>query len=288
MNVTDTRPELRKADIERRFDRAAPDFDEASFVHRQVADGLFDRLAPMTIKPAVVIDLGCAAGAAMRPLEKRFRKARIIGIDRSAAMLRRAARRKGLMSRQRFLRADAEALPLADHSAGLVFSNLLLPWLPDPDRCFSEVARVLGRDGLFLFSTLGPDSFRTLGEAFTDLDNSPRINAFADMHNIGDGLVRAGLRDPVLDVERLAITFSSPQKLFSDLTASGARNALIGRRRGLTTPRQLARASATLAGSEPVCIELEVVFGHAWGSGQRPGAVRIDAGSIPLRGGQIS
>ncbi len=280
--------DLNKADAERRFDRAAASFDEAAFAHRQIADGLFDRLAPMTLEPGTVVDLGCATGGAMRPLEKRFRKARIVGVDRSAAMLRVAAGRKGLLSRQRFVRADAEALPFADHATGLVFSNLLLPWLPNPDRCFSEVSRVLSKDGLFLFSTLGPDSLGALGEAFSELDNSPRINAFADMHDIGDGLVRAGLRDPVLDVERLTITYTSAGKLFADLAGSGARNALSDRRRGLLGRRQYQAAVDRLESGGTIRIELEVVFGHAWGSGQRPGAVRVDAASIPIRGRQIS
>ncbi len=279
---------LNKTDIDRRFNRAAAGFEDAGFAHRQVADSLFERLAPMTIEPRVVVDLGCAAGAALRPLEKQFRKARIVGVDRSAAMLRQAAQRRGMLSRQRFVRADAEALPFADHSTDLVFSNLMLPWLPNPDRCFSEVSRVLAKDGLFLFSTLGPDSFKTLGEAFAVVDNSPRINAFADMHDIGDGLVRAGLRDPVLDVERLMITFSSAEKLFADLSGSGARNALAGRRRGLMTRRQLDAVAQSLSADGTIRIELEVVYGHAWGSGQRPGAVRIDAGAIPIRGRQIS
>ncbi len=283
-----TKVDLNKADAERRFDRAATSFDDADFAHRQVADGLFDRLAPMTLEPVSVVDLGCATGSAMRPLEKRFRKARVVGVDRSAAMLRIAAERKGLLSRQRFVRADAEALPFADHSTGLVFSNLLLPWLPNPDRCFSEVSRVLSKDGLFLFSTLGPDSLGTLGEAFAEVDNSPRINAFADMHDIGDGLVRAGLRDPVLDVERLTITYSSADKLLADLTGCGARNALVDRRRGLLGRRQYRAAVEKLEAGGTIRIELEVVFGHAWGSGQRPGAVRVNASSIPIRGRQIS
>lgn len=286
--MTDASFELNKTDVDRRFNRAAASFDDAGFAHRQVADSLFDRLDPMTIAPGMVVDLGCAAGAALRALEKRFRKARLIGVDRSPAMLRAADEHRGWLSRQRLVRADAEALPFADHHVDLVFSNLLLPWLPNPDRCFAEVSRVLSKDGLFLFSSLGPDSFQTLGEAFSTIDNSPRINAFADMHDIGDGLVRAGLRDPVLDVERLTITFSSAEKLFDDLSACGARNALAGRRRGLMTRRQLETATQNLSVDGTIRVELEVVYGHAWGSGQKPGAVRIDAGTIPIRRGQIS
>jgi malonyl-CoA O-methyltransferase len=271
--------ELDKAAVQSRFDRAAGGFDGADFVHRHVADGLLGRIEPMQIAPRSVVDLGCATGAALPLLEKRYRKALVVGVDRSPAMLDRAHARRGLLSRIRTVRADAERLPFADHSLGLVFSNLLLPWLPQPDTCFAEVSRTLEDNGLFAFSTLGPDSFEVIRDAFGEL--GPNINAFADMHDIGDGLVRAGLRDPVLDVDRLTVTYESAERLFEDLTRSGARNALIERRRGMPGRRQFARAVERLG--RPIRVELELVYGHAWGSGRTRDAVRIPAGGIPVR-----
>jgi len=265
--------------VEARFDRAAGGFNEADFVHRHVASGLLSRIEPMQVDPNVVVDLGCASGASLKPLEKRYRKAIVVGVDRSAAMLAEARRRRGFLSRIRTVRADAERLPLADFSTGLIFSNLLLPWLPQPDAVFGEAARTLEANGLFAFSTLGPDSFAQLREAFGEL--APSVNAFADMHDIGDGLVRAGLIDPVLDVDRLTVRYDHPKKLFDDLTRAGARNALVERQRGLLGRRRFEQAVAALG--RPIEVELELVFGHAWGSGQSRGAVRVSADSIPVR-----
>ena len=219
-------------------------------------------------------------------LSKRYRKSRVIAVDASFSMATQVEARRRWLAKFRAVQADATALPLPDHTTAMVFSNLLLPWIDEPDAVFAEVARVLKKDAPFIFSALGPDSLRTLGDAFANTGNSPRINTFPDMHDIGDGLVRAGLRDPVLDVDRLTIDYASARSLFDDLTATGSRNALKARRRGLLGRRQFDAALERLGPS--FSIELEIVYGHAWGSGQSRDGVRIDAGHIPVRRRQIS
>ena len=242
-------------DAQRRFDRAAETCDSADFVHARTRQGLFDRLEPMTVKARTVVDLGSATGASARMLRQRFRGATVIAIDHSLPMLEHAARRSAWLPKRPAVQADAARLPLADESVDLVFSNLLLPWIGAREPVFAEVARVLRKDGLFLFSTLGPDSLAGL-----------RHEPFADMHDVGDELVRAGLRDPVLDVDRLTVNYSDEQSLARDLDAVGG--------------------SGCLPGSvDNLDIELELVFGHCWGSGPRParGEFRFDAGQIGRR-----
>lgn len=271
--------ELDSKSVLRRFERAAAGFDGADFAHRNIGDGLMQRLEPVTLDPGIVLDLGCGTGAMLATLKKRFRGSRVIGIDRSPAMLARAKARGGWLSRQALVQADATALPFADHCSGLVFANLLLPWLPQPDPLFREAGRVLRRDGLFAFSTLGPDSLAVLADAFGDAS----VHGFADMHDIGDGLVRSGLRDPVLDVDRLTIRYATTDRLFADLAGAAARNSLRRRAAGLTGRRRFAAAVAKLDAALPIEVELEIVYGHAWGSGQSGDAIRVDAGSIPRR-----
>ena len=106
------------------------------------------------------------------------------------------------------------------------------------------------------------------------------------MHNIGDGLVGAGLRDPVLDVDRLGISYDSASKLFADLSGAGARNALTNRSRGLAGRRSFAAMTAALADDTgKITLDLELVYGHCWGAGPKndPGNYRIDANRIPRR-----
>ena len=242
-------------DARRTFDAAASTFDSADFVHAVTRDGLLARLEPMTVDAATILDLGSATGASAQRLRRRFRRAAVIAVDISLPMLERSARRRSWFARRAAVQADVRRLPFADRSVDLVFSNLLLPWMDRREAVFAEVARVLRAEGLFLFSTLGPDSLAGL-----------RREPFADMHDVGDELVRAGLRDPVLDVDRLTINYRDRQSLDRDLEAIGAGSCLEGR-----------------AGS--LDVGLELVYGHCWGAGQASGSgeFRIAAEGIGRR-----
>lgn len=279
---------LRQRDIQRRFDRAAPHFDGADFVHTVTRDGLFGRLEPLLLQPETVLDLGSATGATGRMLRQRFRRAHFVSLDLSHVMLGTARRNKRWFSRSTFVQADARQLPFADESFDMVVSNQLLPWTPDPQAVFEQVSRVLRKDGVFAFATLGPDSLRELAQAWAAVDDRAHVNPFPDMHDIGDGLVRAGLRDPVLDVDRLQVSYATPDRLFADLTRAGARNALAGRGRGLLGRRRFQIMTDALASGRAdgkIVLDLELVYGHCWGGGPRndPMNYKIDADRIPLR-----
>ncbi|HNP62376.1 MAG TPA: methyltransferase domain-containing protein [Woeseiaceae bacterium] len=275
--------------IRRRFERAASTFDSADFVHAATRDGLLRRIEPLLIDAQTIVDLGCATGAAARPLRKRFPKARLVGVDLAHNMLRAANTRKSFFARSSFVQADARALPFANESIDVVFSNQLLPWIANPDEVFVEIARVLKKGGVFAFATLGPDSLLEISRAWREIDDGLHVSRFPDMHNLGDGLVNAGLRDPVLDVDRLTVSYSGTDALLADLGAAGARNMLQGRTRTLTGKGKFqgmltALASAMVDGK--IALELELVFGHCWGAGPKmdPANYRIDASRIPLRG----
>lgn len=282
-------PVPHKRDVRRCFDRAATQFDGADFAHSVTRNGLLDRLAPMTIDAGTVLDLGAGTGASLPALRRKFRGAHIIAADLSHNMLTQATAKRGWFSKVSLLQADAEALPLADHSVDVVFSNFMLPWIGEPGRAFSEVARVLRKDGLFLFATLGPDSIGILRQAWSMVDSQPHTNRFLDMHDIGDAVVRSGLRDPVLDVDHLTITYAESTALIDDLTATGARNSLSGRERSLVSASRLQDMTKQLEQLRKdglIELELELVYGHCWGAGMQAGSgeFRVDAGQIGRRG----
>jgi malonyl-CoA O-methyltransferase len=279
---------LNRQHIRRRFERAAATFDESDFVHAVTRDGLLARLEPLLVEAETVIDLGAATGTATRALEKRFKGARVVSIDIAHSMLKRAREKRPWLSKAAFAQASADALPFPNESIDVIFSNLLLPWADDPALIFSEIARVLRKGGVFAFATLGPDSLREVGRAWASVDDNAHVNRFLDMHDLGDGLVNAGLRDPVLDVDRLSVSYKNSARLFADLTAVGARNTLNRRAHSLTGKQ---RYGAMVAALEDTAIEgnltldLELVFGHCWGAGPKmdPTNFRVDAAEIPVR-----
>jgi len=259
---------IEKQELKRTFDVAAANYEKHAVLQRTVMNRLLERLALTNLQANSVLDLGSGTGEAARLLAKRYRKARIVELDLSTGMLRHS-RQLGprFFSKQRFVCADAEMLPLADCVIDLVFSNMMLQWCNDLDAAFAESGRVLRPEGLFIFSTLGPDTLKELRLSWGKVDEKVHVNAFLDMHDVGDALVRAGFDAPVLDVERITLTFDDCNKLMQELKHLGAHNLNMGRRRTLTGKT---RIKGMLAAYEQFRQEnrlpatYEVIYGHAW------------------------
>jgi malonyl-CoA O-methyltransferase len=92
------------------------------------------------------------------------------------------------------------------------------------------------------------------------------------MHDVGDALVAAGFADPVMDMERITLTYASVEGLVADLRSTGQRNAHAARRRTLTGARRWSRARAAYAAfarDGRVPASFEIVYGHAWKAAPR-------------------
>jgi malonyl-CoA O-methyltransferase len=268
----------------RSFDRAAKTYDDAAVLHREVLHNLLERLSLTTLEPQTVLDAGAGTGHASRALKRRYPKALVIALDFSSEMLRAAGRQRSWLRPFERVQADAQLLPLGDGSVDLIVSNLLLQWC-DPDAVFAESRRVLRPGGLLTFSAFGPDTLRELRSAWAQVDSRTHVHPFIDMHDLGDALVRAGFSAPVLDVERFTLQYLDVRKVAEDLKATGARNATVGRQRGLTGPRKFAAMQAAYEsfrrdGRLPATYE--VVFAHAWVPAQSARRPSNDSASVSL------
>ena len=97
----------------------------------------------------------------------------------------------------------------------IIFTNLLMPWVDNLPLFFAEINRILKKDGLFIFSTLGPDSLQNIKSIWNKIDDYEHVNPFIDMHIIGDLILKSGLGDPVLDTDKLTINYKNISKSIS-------------------------------------------------------------------------
>ena len=265
-----------KPDVRRSFAAAVQTYDGNAFLQREISDRLFERLDYIKLQPQRVLDLGSGTGYATRKLRQRYAHADIVSLDLAPEMLRFAraqlpatpimARLFGRLPAQTWLCANAEALPLANESIDLVLSSLMLQWC-DPEAVAGEVARALRPNGLFMFTTFGPDTLKELRASFRQLDDAPHVNDFVDMHDIGDILVHAGFADPVMDQETVTLTYADLKSMLRELKGIGAHNVLPGRAQGLMGRQRwqrLQNAYETFRRDDRLPATYEVVYGHAW------------------------
>ena len=264
-------PEIDKQQARRAFSRAAPHYDEVAALQREIAGRMLDRLTYIRHQPAVVLDVGAGTGDATQALARQYPEAQILALDFALPMLYQARQRESGVA-PGCLCADAERLPLADASVDMIFSNATLQWCNDLLGTFREFLRVLRPNGMLLFSTFGPDTLMELRASWAAVDGGTHVSPFVDMHNIGDAMLEAGMAEPVVDVDRLQVTYADVPSLMRDLKTLGAHNVTRDRQRGLTGKGRLRAMYQAYEGFRRdgrLPASYEVVYGHAWAPSQR-------------------
>ena len=276
---------------------------ESSFLRREIAGRMRERLELVKIAPQAVLDAGCGEGADLAELHQAYPAAYILGADASLGMLQLAKERQaaGQSSVNRLLSkwlptpakarmnpgidllcADFANLPFAANAVDLVWSNLALHWHPQPHRVFAEWRRLLRVDGLLMFSCFGPDTFKELRGAFSTVGATQAVLPFVDMHDFGDMLVNAGFSTPVMDMEVITVTYETVDKLVSDLRAWGG-NPLATRQPGLLGKQAWQNISQSLMENRrpdgKIPLTFEIIYGHAF----RPAPKRTASGEAIIR-----
>lgn len=273
------------ATVRQRF--AQPQRCEPSqFLRREISARMQERLALIKIKPARLLDAGCGEGRDLLALQQTFPEATLLGVDAAQPMLN-AARAASAASRsalQTFIArllgghslhssaamlacGDFARLPMPSGSVDMLWSNLALHWHPQPHAVIAEWARVLRSDGLLMFSCFGPDTFAELREVFDALQMPSRVLPFVDLHDYGDMLQDAGMATPVMDMEKITLTYAGTEALLADVRAMGG-NPLNERPRGLQGRQrwqQVLNALDQRRDSDGrIRLTVEVIYGHAF------------------------
>jgi malonyl-CoA O-methyltransferase len=251
----------------RAFDRAADTYDGVAELQCEIGDRLIERLDYIRQQPRRILDLGAGTGFFTAALLKRYRKADVVALDIAERMLQRVQARAGWFRKPRCVCADAESLPFVDDSFDFIFSNLMLQWCGNLEATLMELRRVLAPGGLLMFTTFGPDTLMELRASWEAVDGYTHVNAFVDMHDVGDALLATRWAEPVMDSERITVTYRELRTLMQDLKHIGAHNVTAGRARGLTGKQhmqQLAEAYERFREDGVLPASYEVVYGHAW------------------------
>lgn len=153
---------------------------------------------------------------------------------------------------------------------GMVWANMALHQEADPAALLQRWYEALQVDGFVMFSCLGPDTLRELRTVYARQGWGEPSHAFTDMHDWGDLLVQCGFAEPVMDMERITLTYSSADAALQELRTLG-RNLHVQRFGGLRGRLWRAQCLAALeqlrSEAQPpgrLSLSFEVVYGHAF------------------------
>ena len=226
--------------VRRHRDRAANDLGSFSFLFREIAERLADRLSDIRREFPLALDLGSHNGVLADILAGRGNIKAMVQCDISEKMMLGAS---GLR-----VVGDEETQPFAASCFDLVLSSGSFHWINDLPGTLVQALMSLRPDGLFLVNFFGGETLKELRLSLLEAENEfkggagLRVSPFADVRDAGALLQRTGFGLPVADSECLTVSYNSPLKLLHDLRGMGEVNAVIGRQKAFTSRKMLFRA----------------------------------------------
>ena len=151
----------------------------------------------------------------------------------------------------------------------MLWANMALHQHAQPKALLARWRDWLAVDGFLMFSCLGPDTLRELRDVYARHGWPQPHHPYTDMHDWGDMLVETGFAEPVMDMERLTLTYPSAERLLQDLR-EGGRNchaARFGALRGKHWHQALLQALETglpRTADGQLQVTVEVIYGHAF------------------------
>lgn len=272
--------------VRRRRERFAATFEAHGFLVREVAERLVERLEDVRRDFPRTLLLGGHGGLAGRMLEGRFGIELLVTADSVPGMLEASAGRAVV--------ADEELLPFAPGSLDAALGVMTLHWVNDLPGTLAQLHACLVPDGLLMLAFAGGETLvelrQVLMEAEIDCEGGagPRVSPFADVRDAGALLQRAGFALPVVDADRITVSYPDPLRLMRELGGMGEANALVQRRAGPLRRLTLARACQLYAqrfGDEGgrVPATFEILFLTAWKPhSSQPRPLRRGSGRINL------
>lgn len=210
-----------KQRIRQAFNQAAPTYDAAAGVQREVSDRLAAYLAQTggDLNPNAILDAGCGTGYSARWLAHRWPRAEQVLLDFAPAMLTIACiQHPGA----RTVCADLEALPFSSGGFGGYWSSLAWQW-NDPQRCLAEAVRVLQPGGWLAVATLGADNFPELRQVFADLDDYSHVLAIPSPESLQAACRTRGWNVRVWERQPVRRHYPDVRTLLRSVKAVGAR-----------------------------------------------------------------
>jgi malonyl-CoA O-methyltransferase len=238
---------------------------ESPWLHEEVARRMEERLGWIKLQPSAWAHWSPLKGGlqAHELLTRRYpgAKCHVVEADQKQVPSAKKMLEKPWWAPARWTGSTLDFTPPADGAVQMLWANMSLHMSADPQTLMAQWHRAVAVDGFVMFSCLGPDTLRELRTLYSAMGWPAPTHDFTDMHDWGDMLAAAGFAEPVMDMERITLSFDSPTRLLQELRGLG-RNLNAQRFAGLRGRGWHAELLKAMA--SPLQLTFEVIYGHAF------------------------
>jgi len=253
-----------------RWQRVAP--AASPWLHEEVAQRMRDRLQWIKLRPQAWVHWGALRGGllAHRAIAAAYPDSKCFVVEALEGRASLAIKSIAIpwWNPKRWRTPAVACHSPQPASVDMLWANMALHESADPQALMAQWHKTLKVGGFLMFSCLGPDSARELREIYLALGWPPAGHQLTDMHDWGDMLVQTGFAEPVMDMERITLTYETPERMLQELRELG-RNyhpARFGALRGRAWKTQLLQALAQRLPRQAdgrLVLTFEVIYGHA-------------------------
>lgn len=252
-----------KLRIQKSFNRAAQDYMKYGIAQKEILSRLLDRLSTIKLQPKLILDAGSGLGSANNGLKNLYTQAKIVNLDLAHNML------KSISHPRIAVNADIEKLPFENNSFELIFANLSIQWC-NLETTLREFRRVLKPNGLLVFSTLGPETFKEFNLCWKKANSKQKhVNNFMDMHDIGDLLLQTKFFDPIMERQDLTVYYKNVKDIIVNQKKIGCYIKISNQDFITLTPKN--KFNKMIIEYEKLCkkpqqypLSYEIIYGIAW------------------------
>ncbi len=244
----------------------------AAWLHDEVGKRMAQRLALIRNQPQHWVHWQASMGgwASQALVSQQYPQARCTVVEANESLLSQARQKWMPPWWRRWLTASPQFALMPDQPAQMLWANMGLHMQARPQAVMAQWHAALAPEGFVMFSCLGPDTLQTLKSLHLQQGWPPAAHNFTDMHDWGDMLLASGFAQPVMDMERITLTYADENALLAELRTLG-RNLHPQRFQGLRGRQWLLRFREALRmgllapdSSGRLALTFEIIYGHAF------------------------
>jgi len=218
------------------FSKAAKSYDTLALFQKELAEELLNSFVlPLTTYHSpltTIVDIGCGTGFLSYGLANKFPDADIFGCDISHDMLKVASCKLQVARDKKIhlITTDGEILPCKNKTFDIAASNLTYQWIGNLEGSFKEAHRILRPGGIFIFSTLAPETLKELRYCYAEAsakfnkDGLPPFMDFSEKKAIQSVLESVGFKNISIETWKMMKTYPDMWALLKTMKSIGAGN----------------------------------------------------------------